>query len=53
MRRFCIFAGVTLFSALGWWLGSKVGFMTGYFAGGLGALAGVYFGWRVWRDYLA
>ncbi len=52
MCKLCIFVGMTALGSLGWWLGAKVGFMTGYFIGGIGSMAGVYLGWRIHRDLL-
>lgn len=51
MGKLCIFIGLTVFSSIGWWLGSKVGFMTGYLLSGLGSMIGVYVGWRINREY--
>ncbi len=52
MRKICIFVGMTALGWVGWWLGAKVGFMTGFLLSGFGSMLGVYLGWRVWRDYL-
>ncbi|MEI7900555.1 MAG: hypothetical protein WCK89_09885 [bacterium] len=52
MNKLCIFIGMTVLGWAGWWLGAKIGFMTGFLLSGVGSLAGVYLGWRVWRDYL-
>ena len=52
MRGLCIAVSVTVFSAIGWWLGAKIGFVTAYFVSGAGSLVGVYVGWRIYRDYL-
>lgn len=53
MSKLCLIIGLTVFSWLGWWLGSQVGFMTAYFLSGLGSLVGVYIGWRINRDYFS
>jgi hypothetical protein len=37
-------------SALGWWLGNFVGFMTAYFLAVFGASIGWYFGRRLVRN---
>ena len=39
---------------IGWWLGNKIGFATGYVLSGLGSMVGVYgvyVGWRINMDY--
>lgn len=38
--------------AIGWWLGARFGFMTGYILSGIGSLAGVYIGVKLGREYL-
>jgi hypothetical protein len=43
---------MTVFGAIGWWLGNRFGFVTAYVVSGIGSLLGVYVGWRVNRDYL-
>lgn len=52
MRKLCIFIGMTVLGWIGWWLGAKVGFVTGFALSGIGSMAGVYVGWRIHRDYL-
>ncbi|MBI3736553.1 hypothetical protein HY256_08585 [Candidatus Sumerlaeota bacterium] len=52
MNKLCIFIGMTIFSSIGWWIGSYVGILTAYTLSGVGSLIGVYVGWRVNRDYL-
>lgn len=52
MSKLCIFVGMTVLGSVGWWLGAKIGIMTGFLLSGLGSMLGVYLGWRVWRDYL-
>ncbi len=53
MNKLCIFVCTTAFGWLGWWLGAKAGFMTGFVISSIGSLAGVYVGWRIHRDYLS
>jgi hypothetical protein len=43
---------MTILGGIGWWLGGKIGFMTGYVLSGIGSVVGVYVGWRINRDYL-
>ena len=38
--------GATVGSAIGWWIGEKVGFMTAFFLSVIGTAAGVYFARR-------
>jgi hypothetical protein len=45
--KLCIFVGINVGGAIGWWLGESVGTMTAFFASGAGSLVGVYAGWRV------
>ncbi len=53
MNKLCILIGMTLLSAVGWWIGDHVGLMTAFMLSGIGSLAGVYLGWRINRDYLS
>ena len=53
MNKLCIFIGLTVLGGLGWWIGNKIGFMTGFVLSGIGSMAGVYVGWRINRDYLS
>jgi hypothetical protein len=52
MKKFIMIICITVFSWLGWWIGAKIGIMTGYIISVIGAMAGVYVGWRINRDYL-
>lgn len=52
MNKLCIFIGVMVFSWMGWWLGAKIGTMTGFALSSIGSVVGVYVGWRINRDYL-
>jgi hypothetical protein len=51
MNKLCIFAGMTILGWVGWWMGEKIGLMTGFILSGIGSLVGVYVGWRINRDY--
>jgi hypothetical protein len=53
MKKLCIILGMTVFGWIGWWIGAKIGFMTAYILSTLASMAGVYVGWRIYRDYLA
>lgn len=43
---------VSLGGSAGWWLGAKVGFMTGYFLAVFGASAGLYLCRQFGRNFL-
>ena len=45
--KLCIFIGINVGGAIGWWFGEMIGTMTAFFVSGIGSLVGVYFGWRV------
>ncbi len=53
MNKLCIIVCMTILGGMGWWLGIKIGFMTGYVLSGIGSVVGVYVGWRINRDYLS
>ncbi|MFH1218960.1 MAG: hypothetical protein V1694_00700 [Candidatus Eisenbacteria bacterium] len=53
MKKLCIFLGMTVLGLVGWWIGSKSGFMLGFVLSVVGSAAGVYIGWRIYRDYLS
>ena len=44
--------GATILGSLCGWMGSRVGIMTGYFAGTVGMGLGFYLARRLGRDYL-
>jgi len=50
--KLCIFVGINVGGAVGWWLGDMVGTMTAFCVSGAGSLLGVYLGWRVAMKYL-
>ncbi len=53
MRRLLIFVGMTLGGYGGWWVGDYFGrgLMTTFLVSTLGSAVGVYFAWRIMRDY--
>jgi uncharacterized membrane protein YfcA len=54
MNKLCVFAGMTIGGYLGWWLGGGLDDLYIAFAlSALGNFVGIYFGWRVNRDYLS
>ena len=50
--KFCIFVGVNVGGAIGWWLGEMNGIMTAFLLSGVGSIAGVYAGWKFAKSYL-
>jgi len=50
--KLCIFVGMNIGGAVGWWLGEFVGFGTAFIASGVGSILGIYGGWRVAREWL-
>ena len=52
MNKLCMIIGMTVFGWIGWWIGDKIGFMTGYVLSGIGSVAGIYVGWRIYYDCL-
>lgn len=52
VSKLFIFIGMTIMGWVGWWLGAKVGLMTGYILSTVGSILGVYLGWRFNRDFL-
>jgi hypothetical protein len=52
MKRLSILFCMVVFGWVGWWIGAKIGFMTGYAVSTLASMLGVYVGWRIYRDYL-
>ena len=54
MQKLCIFASMSLFSYLGWFLGSQWGeLMTAFFTSGAFAMIGVWAGWKAYGAYFA
>ena len=52
MRRLLTLMAVSLGGSLGWWLGARVGMMTGFFLSVIGMAVGLYAAQRAIRDYL-
>ena len=52
MKKFLVMMGTLAGSLVGWYIGAKVSFMTGYFFSVIGAGAGLYVSKRVIRNYL-
>ena len=52
IKVFLVLFGISLGAAAGWWCGSKIGLMTGYFLSVFGASAGLYFSRQFCRNYL-
>jgi predicted membrane chloride channel (bestrophin family) len=52
MKRICILASMTLVGLVGWWIGARIGLMTGFTLSSVGSVVGVYLGWRINRHYL-
>jgi hypothetical protein len=44
--------GATVGSAIGWWIGARIGIMTAFFVSLVGTAAGLYFGRRFAKHYL-
>ncbi len=52
MARFLGIIGATIGSAIGWWLGARIGLMTAFFASTVGTGFGLYYGTRLARNWL-
>ncbi len=52
MTRFLGLLAAAVASAIGWWLGAKIGFMTAFLLSTLGTGLGLYYGMRVAREWL-
>jgi hypothetical protein len=52
MNRLCIFSSMTIVGLVGWWVGARIGIMTGLFLSSIGSAIGAYLGWRINRQYL-
>jgi hypothetical protein len=46
MEKIIVFVGTSVGGALGWWIGARVGMMTGFFLSVVGTGAGMYFARR-------
>ena len=51
MTKLMGFIGATVGSAIGWWLGAKVGIMTAFMVSTVGSGVGIYFGRRAGERY--
>lgn len=53
MMKLCIFAGTTLFSYAGWYLGelAGLGFLGCFLVSGVGSIFGVWAGWKIALKY--
>ena len=52
MKRLIGFIGASAGSAVGWWLGARVGVMTAFFASAVGTGVGLWAAVRLAADYL-
>lgn len=52
VTKVAVFIGANVGGAIGWWLGARVGVMTGFFVCVLGTAAGGYLARRWVADYL-
>ncbi len=52
MARMLALIGSGIGSMVGWWLGSRVGLMTGFFLSTVGAGVGLYYGAKFAREML-
>ncbi len=52
MKRLLGMIGAGLGSAVGWWLGAKIGFMTAFMLSMVGTGFGLYYGSRAARQWL-
>ena len=50
--KICIFVGVNVGGAIGWWLGERFDIMTAFLLSGVGSIAGAYAGWKFAKSYL-
>lgn len=51
MKKLFIFAGTTIGSSIGWWIGDKVGLMTAFIVSIVGTGVGMYYGIRAAQNY--
>ncbi|MGH8378111.1 MAG: hypothetical protein ACRER7_04075 [Gammaproteobacteria bacterium] len=52
MKRIIIVLAVTILGGIGWTFGRRFGLGPAWLLSSIGALAGVYIGWRIGRAYL-
>ena len=51
MKKLLVLVGSTLGSALGWWLGARVGIMTAFTVSMVGLGVGIWVGARLARNF--
>jgi len=51
MKKLFMLICITVFSWIGWWLGSKIGIMTGYIFSVIGGMIGIYIAFRL-KNYM-
>jgi hypothetical protein len=51
MGKLLGFAGTVVGSAIGWWIGAKIGLMTAVFVSAIGTGLGLYAGRRIAASY--
>lgn len=52
MKKLILLLCVVILSGVGWALGARAGLATAWVLSSLGAVIGVYLGWRIGRAYL-
>ncbi|MBU6421815.1 MAG: hypothetical protein KGL98_11845 [Gammaproteobacteria bacterium] len=52
MKKLILLLCVIVLSGIGWALGKHAGMVTAWLLSSLGAIVGVYLGWRIGRAYL-
>lgn len=52
MKRLIMFLCVIILGGIGWALGKHAGIIIAWLLSSLGAIIGVYLGWRIGRAYL-
>lgn len=52
MKGLCILVSAVVLGWVGWWLGGAFSLMTRYLLSSVASMAGVYVGWRIYREYL-
>ncbi|MCD6527877.1 MAG: hypothetical protein J7K75_12895 [Desulfuromonas sp.] len=51
MQRLITMMSVTVLGSAGWYWGSEIGFMTGYFSSCVGSALGLYWGRKINRAF--
>lgn len=52
MKKLILLLCVVILSGVGWTVGARAGVVTAWLLSSLGAVIGVYLGWRIGRAYL-